>query len=227
MEMGEVIQVCWQYNTDLFDGATIARMAGHFQTLLEGIVANPHQRLSELPLLTAAERHQLFVEWNDTKAEYPSDKCVHQLFEAQVERSPDAVAVLFEDQQLTYRELNAKANQLAHYLQKLSVKPEVLVGICVQRSLEIVVELLGILKADRAYVSLDPAFPEQRLAAMLEDSQVPVLVIYTSGSIGTPKKSRSNTGSFSITSTASSKYSTCQMRVLPPFLPSPPTWATR
>jgi non-ribosomal peptide synthetase component F len=116
------------------------------------------------------------VEWNDTKAEYPSDKCVHQLFEAQVERSPDAVAVVFEDRQLTYRELNAKANQLAHYLQKLGVKAEVLVGICVQRSLEMVVGLLGILKADGAYVPLDPAFPKQRLAAMLEDSQVPVLV---------------------------------------------------
>jgi non-ribosomal peptide synthetase component F len=120
----------------------------------------------------AAERHQLLVEWNNTK----SDKCVHQLFEAQVELTPDAVAVVFEDRQLTYRELNAKANQLAHYLQKLGVKAEVLVGICVQRSLEIVVELLGILKADRAYVPLDPGFPKQRLAAMLEDSQVPVLV---------------------------------------------------
>ncbi len=129
-----------------------------------------------MPLLTAAERHQLLVEWNDTKAEYPSDKCVHQLFEAQVERSPDAVAVVFEDQQLTYRELNAKANQLAHYLQKLGVKAEVLVGICVQRSLEMVVGLLGILKANKPYLPLDPALPKQRLAAMLEDSQVPVLV---------------------------------------------------
>ena len=129
MEIGEVIQVCWQYNTDLFDGSTIARMAGHFQNLLEGIVANPHQRLSQLPLLTPAERHQLLVELNNTK----SDKCVHQLFEAQVELTPDAVAVVFEDPQLTYRELNAKANQLAHHLQKLGVG------------------LLGILKADRAY----------------------------------------------------------------------------
>ncbi len=129
-----------------------------------------------MPLLTAAERHQLLVEWNDTKAEYPSDKCVHQLFEAQVERSPDAVAVVFEDRQLTYRELNAKANQLAHYLQKLGVKAEVLVGICVQRSLEMVVGLLGILKVGGPYLPLDPAFPKQRLAAMLEDSQVPVLV---------------------------------------------------
>jgi len=166
----------WEYNTDLFDATTIARMAGHFQTLLEGIVANPDRRLSELPLLTAAARHQLLVEWNDTKAEYPQQRCVHQLFEAQVERTPDAVALVFEDNQLTYRELNAKANQLAHYLQKLGVKPEVLVGICVERSLEMVVGLLGILKAGGAYVPLDPAFPKQRLAAMREDSQVPVLV---------------------------------------------------
>jgi len=170
MEIGEVIQVWWQYNTDLFDGATIARMAGHFQNLLEGIVANPHQKLSELRLLTAAERHQLLVEWNDTKAEYPSDKCVHQLFEAQVERSPDAVAVLFEYRQLTYGELNAKANQLAHYLQKLGVKAEVLVGICVQRSLEMVVGLLGILKAGGPYLPLDPAFPKHRIPAA---SQLP------------------------------------------------------
>jgi len=210
MEIGEIIQVCWQYNTDLFDGATIARMAGHFQTLLEGIVANPDRKLSELPLLTATETHQLLVEWNnrnlvqiessfaaltaspslkgrggEKRKNYASSqlgfalksqKCVHQLFEVQVELTPDAVAVVFEDQQLTYRELNAKANQLAHYLQKLGVKPEVLVGICVERSLEMAVGLLGILKAGGAYVPLDPAFPKQRLAAMVEDSQVSVLV---------------------------------------------------
>ncbi|MBW4497711.1 MAG: amino acid adenylation domain-containing protein [Oscillatoria princeps RMCB-10] len=210
MEMGEVFQVGWEYNTDLFDGATISRMAGHFQNLLEGIVANPHQKLSELPLFTAAERHQLLVEWNNTnivqiKSSFAaltaspslkgrggekrknyassqlgfalkSQKCVHQLFEVQVELTPDAVAVVFEDKPLTYRQLNAKANQLAHHLQKLGVKPEVLVGICVERSLEMMVGLLGILKAGGAYVPLDPAFPKQRLAAMLEDSQVPVLV---------------------------------------------------
>src|SRR4028118_708957 len=172
MEIGEVIQVCWQYNTDLFDGATIARMAGHFQTLLEGIVANPHQKLSELPLPTAAERHQLLVEWNNTK----SDKCVHQLFEAQVELTPDAVAVVFEDRQLTYRELNAKSNQLAHYLQKLGVKPEVLVGIYVERSLEMLVGILGILKAGGAYIPFAPDYPQERLAYMLADSQVSVLL---------------------------------------------------
>ena len=101
-----------EYNTDLFDAATIDRMLGHFQTLLEGVVDNPDQPLSVLPLLTAGERRQLLVEWNDTQADYPQDRCIHQLFEAQVERTPDAVAVVFEDDQLTYRELNRRANQL-------------------------------------------------------------------------------------------------------------------
>jgi amino acid adenylation domain-containing protein/non-ribosomal peptide synthase protein (TIGR01720 family) len=165
-----------EYNTDLFDTATITRMAGHFQTLLEAIVVNPQQRVSELPLLTKAERHQLLVEWNDTPAEYPFDKCIHQLFESQVERTPDAVAVVFDMQQLTYQELNAQANQLAHHLQALGIEPEVLVGICVERSLEMVVALLGILKAGGAYVPLDPAYPKERLAFMLEDSQVSVLL---------------------------------------------------
>ena len=105
-----------EYRTDLFDAATIERMLGHFQTLLEGIVANPDQRISELPLLTEAEKHQLLVEWNDTKTDYPKDKCIHQLFEEQVEKTPNAIAVVFEDQRLTYRELNQRANQLAHYL---------------------------------------------------------------------------------------------------------------
>jgi len=166
----------WEYNTDLFDEATIARMVGHFQTLVEAIVANPIQPISELPLLTEAERQQLLIEWNNTFAEYPQDKCIHQLFEEQVERTPEAVAVVFEGEQLTYRELNARGNQLAHYLRSLSVGPEVLVGICVERSLEMVVGLLGILKAGGAYVPLDPAYPSERLAFMLEDNAVPVLL---------------------------------------------------
>ena len=165
-----------EYNTDLFDAGTINRMLGHFQTLLEGIVANPEQQLSDLPLLTAAQRHQLLVEWNDTQADYPLDVCIHQLFAAQVERSPDAVAVVFEDEQLTYRELNCRANQLAHHLQKLGVGPEVLVGICVERSVKMVVGLLGILKAGGAYVPLDPTYPQERLSFMLEDAQVTVLL---------------------------------------------------
>ncbi|MFQ5906231.1 MAG: amino acid adenylation domain-containing protein, partial [bacterium] len=141
-----------------------------------GIVADPEQRLSKLPLLTEAERHQLLVEWNDTRTDYPGDSCIHQLFEAQVERTPEKIAVVFEDHQLTYSELNARANQLAHYLRKSGVGPEVLVGICVERSLEMVIGLLGILKAGGAYVPLDPTYPRERLAFMLADAQVPVLL---------------------------------------------------
>ena len=166
----------WEYNRDLFEPATIRRAIGHFKTLLEAIVVNPQGRVGELPLLTGAERHQLLVEWNNTKVEYPQDKCIHQLFEEQVERSPDAVAVVFEDKQLTYRELNERANQLAHYLQSLGVEPKVLVGICVERSLEMVVGLLGILKAGGAYVPLDPNSPPERLTYQILDAQISVLV---------------------------------------------------
>jgi len=166
----------FKYSTDLFDESTIARMAGHWQTLLEAVVADSSQRLSQVSLLTERERHQLLVEWNDTAMEYPREQCLHQLFEAQVEQTPDAVAVVFEDDHLTYRELNIRANQLAHYLRQLGVGPEVLVGICVERSLAMVVGLLGILKAGGAYVPLDPTYPPDRLAFMLEDAQVTVLL---------------------------------------------------
>jgi len=164
-----------EYNTDLFEKATITRMVGHFQTLLEGIVKKPQQSIAELPLLTEIEYRQLMA-WNDTATDYPKDKCIHQLFEAQVETTPDAVALVFEAQQLNYRDLNSKANQVAHYLQTLGVKPEVLVAICIERSLEMVIGLLGILKAGGAYLPLDPAYPRARLAFMLEDAQVPVLL---------------------------------------------------
>ncbi len=166
----------WEYNPDLFDKATIARMAGHFQTLLEGIVVNSKQKISQLSLLTETDRHQLLVEWNNTWTDYPQDKCIHQLFEEQAERTPDKVAVVFDGEQLTYQELNVKANQLAYYLQNLGVEPEVLVGICIERSLEMVIGLLGILKAGAAYVPLDPSYPSDRLSFMLEDSAVPVLL---------------------------------------------------
>ena len=149
-----------EYSTDLFDSATITRMAEHFQTLLEGIVEDPGQNITTLPLLTPQERHQLVIEWNDTEADYPADKSIHQLVEEQAERTPDAVAVVYANQGLTYRDLNAKANQLAHYLKKLGVGPDVLVGISVERSLEMIVGLLGILKAGGAYVPLDPAIPK-------------------------------------------------------------------
>jgi amino acid adenylation domain-containing protein len=164
------------YDISRFDNDKISRMLGHLQTLLLGMVANPQQSLGELPLLTATERHQLLEEWNNTQVEYPQDKCIHQLFEAQVEKTPDAVAVVFEHEQLTYQQLNLKANQLAHYLQKLGVKPEVLVGICVERSLEMIVALLAILKVGGAYIPLDPTYPQERLAFMLEDSQISILL---------------------------------------------------
>jgi amino acid adenylation domain-containing protein/non-ribosomal peptide synthase protein (TIGR01720 family) len=165
-----------EYNTDLFDTATITRMLGHFYTLLEGITAHPEQRLSEIALLTAAERQQLLVDWHDTTVDYPQDTCLHQLFEAQVERLPDAAAVICAARQLTYRTLNRRANQLAHYLRALGVGPEVCVGLCVERSPEMVVGMLGILKAGGAYVPLEPTYPPARLAGMLADAQVPVLV---------------------------------------------------
>jgi len=162
----------FEYRADLFDAATINRMVEHFQTLLTGIIANPELRIGELPLLTASEQQQLFLEWNNTSVEYPRDRCIHQLIEDQVERNPEAVAVTFKGQHLTYRELNIRANQLAHYLRSLGVDPDVLVGICVEPSLEMAIGFLGIFKAGGAYVPLDPSYPPQRLAFMLEDSQV-------------------------------------------------------
>lgn len=158
-----------------FNTTIITRMLGHLQTLLEGMVTHPHQSLCSLPLLTAAE-HQQLIEWNNTQTDYLKDKCIHQLFEEQVEKTPDAVAVVFESQQLTYRQLNQRANQLAHYLQKCGVGPEVPVGICVHRSIEMIVGLLGILKAGGAYVPLDPAYPQERLVFMLENAQAAFLL---------------------------------------------------
>ena len=155
---------------------TIDRLAGHFQILLEGIVRNPELSVSDLPILTEAERHQLLVEWNTTRGDYPEESCIHELFDAQARRSSDKVAVIFNGNRLTYRELNLRANQLAHYLQKLGVGPETVVGICVERSLEMVTGLLGILKAGGAYLPIDPTYPKERLAFMLRDSQVPVLL---------------------------------------------------
>ncbi|MEH1813016.1 MAG: amino acid adenylation domain-containing protein [Nostoc sp.] len=166
----------WEYNSDLFEPDTIARMTSHFQTLLAAIIANPNQPIGELPLLSQPDRHQLLVEWNDTYTPYPKSKCIHQLFEEQVEKTPNAVAVVYEDESLTYQQLNLRANQLAHSLQTLGVGAEVLVGICVERSPLMLVGLLGILKAGGAYVPLDPAYPQERLAFMLEDAQVSMLL---------------------------------------------------
>ena len=165
-----------EYRTDLYNYDTIERMVAHYETLLEAVVADPDQSIATLPILTEAERHQILVAWNDTAADYPKDKCIHQLFEEQVERTPGAIAVEFADQQITYRELNRRANQLAHYLISLGIGSEKLVGTCVERSIEMVVGLLGILKAGGAYVPLDPAYPEERLRFMLEDAQVSILL---------------------------------------------------
>ncbi len=167
------------YSTDLFDDATITRMLGHFQTLLESIVTNPEQHLIDLPWLTAREQYQLLIDWNDTRKEYP-DKCFHQLFEAQVEQTPDATALYFENVSLTYRELNIQANQLAHHLQQLGVVPDMLVGICVKRSLSMIVGLLGILKAGGAYLPLDSSLPQERLNFMVEDAKISLLLTHSS-----------------------------------------------
>ncbi|CAD5923744.1 non-ribosomal peptide synthetase [Planktothrix agardhii] len=164
------------YDTNRFDDGTITRLLGHFQTLLEGIISNPEARVSQLSLLTKFEKQQLLGDWNNIHENYLQDKCIHQLFEEQVERTPHNVAVVFENNSLTYQQLNTRANQLAHYLQELGVKPDTLVGICVERSLEMIVGILGILKAGGAYVPLDPEYPQERLSFMLEDSQVKVLV---------------------------------------------------
>jgi len=164
------------YNTDLFDAATIRRWLSHFQSLFEAAVANPDQKLTQLPLLSEAENHQLLVEWNNTTTDYPKESSIHRLFEAQVDRTPDTVAVILERRRLTYEELNQRANQVAQYLKEAGVGRGKLVGICVDRSLEMIVGLLGILKAGAAYVPLDPDYPKERLAFMLEDTQLTVLI---------------------------------------------------
>ena len=176
----EAVAEAWrcqfEYATDLFTAETAKRMAGHLTELLRSITDDPEQSISQLNLMPAAERHQVLVEWNQTKLEYPRHKCVHRLFEEHVERTPDTVAVVFEGQQLTYRELNERANQLAHHLQKLGVSPEVLVGIAVERSLEMLVGLLAILKAGGAFLPMNPDDPVERLASMLEQARVTVLL---------------------------------------------------
>ena len=166
----------FEYNTDIFEADTIKRMADHFMILLEGIVAGPEQLISELPLLTDTERNRILIEWNDTGADFPTDMCIHELFEAQVEKTPDAVALIFEGQQINYGELNRRANRIAHHLRELRVRPDDRVALCVERSLEMVIGLLAILKAGGAYVPLDPDYPVDRLGFMVEDSQPAALM---------------------------------------------------
>lgn len=168
--------VAVEFNTDLFDPGTIERLVGHYQHLLESILADPTQKIATLSLLTEAEYHQLLVEWNDTSVKYARNKCIHELFEEQAKRTPENIAVVFRNEQLTYRELNEQADKLACYLRELGVGPDVLVGICLERSLEMVVGLYGILKAGGAYVPIDPGYPTERVAYMLQNSQANILL---------------------------------------------------
>jgi amino acid adenylation domain-containing protein len=166
----------FEYNVDLFNRETVERMAGHLLTILSAVVGDPAQRISELPLLTRRERYQMLTAWNATEAPYPEQRCAHHLFEAQVQQTPDAPAIVFEDQELSYRQLNARANQVARYLASLGARPGELVGIFMERSLEMVVAVLGIVKSGAACLPLDPTYPKERLAFMLEDSGATIAV---------------------------------------------------
>lgn len=175
-ESRDELVAAMEYSTDLFDASTIQRMLQHFQQVLRSIIANPEQPVANLPLLSHAERHQLLIEWNATATPYPRDICLHQLITEQAHRTPAAPAVVFEGQTLTYADLDQRANQLAHYLLSWGVVPDTPIALCVERSLEMIVGLLGILKAGAAYLPLDPFYPAERLAFMLQDSQAPILL---------------------------------------------------
>jgi amino acid adenylation domain-containing protein len=169
----------WDYDANLFDGTTIERMLDHFQVLLGGMVVNPNNRIDELQLLTDTEKHQLLVEWNATGNDYPNNKCIHHLFEEQVEKTPDAIALVFNNQQLTYYELNNRANHLAQHLHKVGVGPNALVALCLDRCIEMVVGVLAILKAGGAYLPLDPSYPEERIGFILDDAQPKVVLTHS------------------------------------------------
>jgi amino acid adenylation domain-containing protein len=169
-----------EYSTDLFDEATLARMINHYRTLLEAVAARADQPIADLPLLTEPERLQILSTWNQTRHEYAAGSCLHHLFEAQAAATPHSIAVSFDDQRMSYQELNARANQMAHFLASLGVGPEARVGICLERSLDMVVALLGVLKAGGAYVPMDPIYPRDRLALMMQDAGITVLLTQTS-----------------------------------------------
>jgi amino acid adenylation domain-containing protein/FkbH-like protein len=169
------LRVRFEYRRDLFDAATIERMAGHFQNLLEAIAVEPDQNVASLPMLGETERNQLLFGWNETQT-YPAQVCIHQLFEEQARRVPHNIALICEDQSMSYAELNARSNQLARYLQRMGVGPDVLVGLCVERSLDMVVGILGIVKAGGAYLPLDPRYPKDRLAFMVDDAKPSVVL---------------------------------------------------
>jgi len=178
-ENAQGIQLGWEYNTDLFEGATIARMAEHFAVLLDALLETPEENVFKVDILGEQER-QLLIDVGNTAETYPEDKCIHERFQDQVEGDPDALALSFDGQQLSYGELNEQANQLAHYLiNKKQVTPDTLVGICLERSLEMVISILAVLKAGGAYVPLDPAYPETRLQYMLDDAKLSTVLTQT------------------------------------------------
>lgn len=175
-ELEDSLSADFRYNVDLFEPQTMARMEQHFLTLLESIVAQPTQHVQELPMLTEAERRMLLIDWNNTRRDFPAHSTIHQLIEAQVERTPDAVALIFEGQAISYAELNRRANQVAHTLQSLKVGPDTLVGVYMERSFEMVIALLAILKAGGAYVPLDPTYPAERIAYMMQDANLSIIL---------------------------------------------------
>ena len=175
-EIGGVVKGGVQYNADLFEAVTIERMIGHLVVLLEDVARRSEVRIRRLQILGEEERMQILEEWNRTEKDYPGERCLHELFEGQAKRSPEAIAVASGDEQVTYRELNERANRLAHYLMRLGIGPEQVVGICLQRSVELVTSLLGVLKAGGAYLPLDPDYPGERLEFMLRDAAAEVLI---------------------------------------------------
>ncbi len=176
VKSGATFSCCAEYNTDLFDTCTVRRMLGHYEKVLESVTSNPDQSLSDIPLLTDEEREQMLIDWNKTAADFPRTQCVHELFAAQAAATPKSVAVVFGGESLTYEELNWRANQLAHHLKFLGAGPDTLVAVSMERSLEMVIALLGTLKAGAAYVPLDPSFPADRLRFMLDDSKASLLL---------------------------------------------------
>ncbi len=175
-QVGKTVGLTVTYSTDLFDPETIQRFAGHYKTLLTDLWEHPEKPIRRLEILTPLEKQQILVDWNRTRAAYPEDQCLHQLFASRAAQSPDAIAVIDAREQLTYREVNERANRLAHYLQHLGVQPEQFVGICLDRGVDMLVALFGVMKAGAAYLPLDPAFPRDRLRFMLADADVKILL---------------------------------------------------
>jgi aspartate racemase len=165
-----------EYDTDLFEGLTITRMLGHYQRLIEAIVADPDRRISDLPLLTEPERHQLVAEWNRTQVDCPRGRCLHQLMAQQAARTPTTIAAIGAGQEITYRELDESANRLAQYLCRIGIRPEACIAICLERSPKFLIALLGVLKAGGAYLPLDPSYPKERFTALLHDARCPVVL---------------------------------------------------